>query len=72
MLIGFAFDIEIDRQGRLLIPPKLREYSASTARPFSWASSTSSNCGAESWQQNMKGWPDTSEDDEEELRELRI
>lgn len=73
MLIGFAFDIEIDRQGRLLIPPKLREYSGIDRKAVLLGQLNKLELwSAESWQQNMEGWPDTSEDDEEELRELRI
>ena len=73
MLIGFAFDIEIDRQGRLLIPPKLREYSGIERKAVLLGQLNKLELwSVEGWQQNMEGWPDTGDDDEEELRELRI
>lgn len=73
MLIGFAFDIEIDRQGRLLIPPKLREYSGIDRKAVLLGQLNKLELwSAEGWQQNMEGWPDTGGDDEDELRELRI
>lgn len=73
MLIGFAFDIEIDRQGRLLIPPKLREYSGIDRKAILLGQLNKLELwSAESWQENMKGWPDQAEADEEELRDLRI
>ena len=73
MLIGFAFDIEIDRQGRLLIPPKLREYSGIERKAVLLGQLNKLELwSTDGWQQNMEGWPDTSDDDEEELRELRI
>ena len=73
MLIGFAFDFEIDRQGRLLIPPKLREYSGINRKAVLLGQLNKLELwSAKGWQQNMEGWPDSSDDDEEELRELRI
>ncbi len=73
MLIGFAFDVEIDRHGRLLVPPKLREYSGIERKAVLLGQLNKLELwSVEGWQQSMEGWPDTSEDDEEELRELRI
>ena len=73
MLIGFAFDIEIDRQGRLVIPPKLREYSGLKRTGVLLGQLNKLELwSAEGWQQHMEGWPDASDDDEEGLRDLRI
>ena len=77
MLIGFAFHIDIDRQGRLLVPPKLREYAGIERKAVVLGQINKLELwSADGWLANMEGWRDQNaeddEEDREELRELRF
>ena len=72
LLIGHATDLIVDKQGRILLPPLLREY-ASLDKAMMWVGQGHKIelWGQNEWQQHRQSWLDAPETDSPlELQQL--
>ncbi len=76
MLLGYASDVEVDGNGRILIPPELRKYAGLNKRLILLGQGNKFEIwDDELWQQRMADWKSQQVDedlDEEDFADLSI
>lgn len=73
-IIGFATDVELDGNGRVLVPGELREYAALEKRAILLGQINKLELWAESvWRQTMSEWRnDAGQEDLESLAKIQL
>lgn len=65
MMLGYATEVDMDSQGRILISPRLREFAGLDKRVELFGQGNKFEiCNAASWEQNCDDWKNSQQDDD--------